>query len=349
MDIYASSSKLVPITDSEKEEIDAFWNQFMKPEVRDKLVDYRYYEMFKYIKREGERLSHFIPETFYYSYVDDYFSNPQRSKPCDDKNLYDLFLHDIHRPKTIFRKIDGMYLDEHYNDITLNDAIKKCKDCEEVILKPGKFTGGGKGIIFWKPDVDSEETLKEYLQQTSLVTCQEVIKQHPLLNELNATSINTVRPMTLVYNNQVHLLSSFLRIGKQGSRFDNVSGGGMACGIMPDGKLKPLAYDFSLTKYTHHPCGKQFDGIVVPNYDKCIDMITHLAKRFATISKLISWDIAIDDKGEPLLIEFNVSFGGLNFHQICNGPVFGDMTEEIMKEVFDKSFTLNSIIKSFKN
>ena len=63
---------------------------------------------------------------------------------------------------------------------------------------------------------------------------------------------------------------------------------------------------------------------------------------------MVSWDFAIDEKGEPILIEMGTSFGGLNFHQICNGPVFGDMTEDVLKEVFENSFTLKSIIKSMQ-
>ena len=73
---------------------------------------------------------------------------------------------------------------------------------------------------------------------------------------------------------------------------------------------------------------------------------TFLAKRCVSITKMISRDFAIDEKGEPVLIEMGVSFGGLNFHQFCNGPVFGDMTEEVLDEFFKNSYTLNSILKS---
>ena len=83
-------------------------------------------------------------------------------------------------------------------------------------------------------------------------------------------------------------------------------------------------------------------------YDKCVEIVTHLAKRFVSITKMISWDIAIDEAGQPLLVESNMSGGGLDAHQICNGPLFGDMTEDVMKEVFANSYTLNSILKSIQ-
>ena len=95
----------IHITQSDKEEIDAFGDQFLKPEQRDQLVDYRFYDVFKSLnKGKPYRLSYYIPDTFYYAYVDEYSTNPQHSAPCDAKNLYDLYFYDVNRPKTISRK-----------------------------------------------------------------------------------------------------------------------------------------------------------------------------------------------------------------------------------------------------
>ena len=38
--------------------------------------------------------------------------------------------------------------------------------------------------------------------------------------------------------------------------------------------------------------------------------------------------------GSPILIEVNMHSGQLDFHQLNNGPVFGEDTEVILKEVF---------------
>ena len=50
--------------------------------------------------------------------------------------------------------------------------------------------------------------------------------------------------------------------------------------------------------------------------------------------RLVSWDIAIDESGEPILIEMNSAYGGPELHQFSNGPIFGEDTEEILEEVF---------------
>lgn len=61
-----------------------------------------------------------------------------------------------------------------------------------------------------------------------------------------------------------------------------------------------------------------------------------------------SWDFAINEDGQPVLIEFNVTFAGLDVHHVCNGPVLGDLTDNVLKDVFANSYTLTSILKSLK-
>ena len=51
--------------------------------------------------------------------------------------------------------------------------------------------------------------------------------------------------------------------------------------------------------------------------------------------RLISWDIVLDCNNEPVLIEANLYVGELEFHQLNNGPIFGDETEEILKEIIE--------------
>ena len=337
----------ISLNEIEKEEINAFWEQYMSSTVRNQLIDYRYYSVFKNALIEGERLSNYIPDTFYYAFIDEYYTNPQHSSPCDDKNMYDLYFHDINRPKTVFRKIDDMFLDENYSVIKVEDAIKKAKDEGEVILKIGKFSEGGQGEMLWDSIRDNENRLIEFLKASDNIVCQEIIKQHKVLNDLNPSSVNTVRIMTLIFNNEVHLMSSAIRFGASGNRTDNINSGGLACGLYQDGRLKSIAYDIAARKYNCHQSGQSFDEITIPSYGQCVDIVTTLAKRFVSISKLISWDLAIDEKGNPLLIEFNLAFGGINFHQICNGPILGNLTHDVLTDVFANSYTLKSIIKSY--
>lgn len=338
----------IPLTKAEREEIDAFWAPYMTPEVRDRLVDYRYYEVFKSTIKEGERLCDYIPDSFFYLFIDEYFTNPQHSSPFDDKNLYDLLFYDIDRPTTVFRKVKDLLLDRDYNMLTFDQVMAKVKEYGEVILKVAKFSSGGHGIFFWNAEKNSENELKQFLQNNTFVVCQEIIKQHAILDELNPTSLNTLRLMTFIFKGKLYMPSNAIRFGLYGQKTDNINSGGLACGLEPDGRFKDIAYDINIRPYNVHPGnGKPFSEYKIPNFDKCVDIVTSLAKKFYMFSQLISWDIAIDKNGNPKIIEFNVS-SGINFHQVCNGPLFGELTQDVLDEVFHKSYTLNSIIKSMQ-
>lgn len=58
-----------------------------------------------------------------------------------------------------------------------------------------------------------------------------------------------------------------------------------------------------------------------------------------------SWDIAIDEDGEPVLIEYNVGGAGIDIHQYNNGPLYGKYRERIISDAFknyaERSATLD--------
>lgn len=339
-------NNLKPISSTDREKIDALWARYLTPAQRDILIDYRYYEVYNKVLREGERLCDYIPDTFYCAFIDDHYENPQYSKPCDDKNLYDLYFHDIKQPKTIFRKMYDMVLDGSYNQISVEEAIALAREHGEVIMKECRFSGSGLGVIFWDSATDDESVIKEFLKNPKDVICQALIKQHSELSRLNPTSVNTVRIMTMDFHGEIHVLSSVLRMGMNGARVDNASSGGIVCGIKPTGQLKEVAYDTSANVFLMHPQGTAFASVTIPNFEKCVQIATSLARRCCSLSRMISWDFAIGEDGHPILIEFNIAFGELDFHQLCNGPIFGDMTREVLDDVFKNAYTLNAILKS---
>ena len=54
--------------------------------------------------------------------------------------------------------------------------------------------------------------------------------------------------------------------------------------------------------------------------------------------KIISWDIGIDEEGDPVLMEVNLTMSGIFYNQLVDGPLFGGKTttKEILKKVFKK-------------
>ncbi len=196
---------------------------------------------------------------------------------------------------------------------------------------------GGIGVTYF----NNKESVEKLEQIISSIPCdlviQKSIKQCSTLSLLNPDSVNTIRCMSLLgKDGAVKMYSSILRMGIEGAKVDNASSGGISTGIMLDGRLKSIAYSNDGVRYYCHPTSNiKFEGIMIPNFNKVRDMVTRLHPKFPYF-RLISWDIAIDENEEPILIEANLCDGELDFHQLNNGPIFGNDTEMILSEVFSK-------------
>ena len=163
---------------------------------------------------------------------------------------------------------------------------------------------------------------------------QRPVKQHPDLAALHEQSVNTLRIVSLLTENKVKIYKVCLKIGVGDRRVDNGFSGGLYCGVMPDGSLRDFAVrgDGSVLK-THPDLGYAFAGKKVPCLNSALKLVRD-AHTFMGKFRLISWDVAIDENGDAVLIEPNFSLGSVSFPQMCSGPLFGKDTPKILDEVF---------------
>ena len=162
-----------------------------------------------------------------------------------------------------------------------------------------------------KPIVDFKETTMENLISIILSAdymVQNCIYQHPKMNALNPSCINSIRLQTVMDSDGVvHPFAAGLRIGRNGSSVDNWAKGGVFVGIdMSNGKLmktgimKPQ-YGTAVTEHpdTHMP----FEGFEIPFYSEAVALAIKLHERLYRCHS-VGWDIAITEQG-PVFIEGN--------------------------------------------
>ena len=321
-----------PLSDAQKQEIISFWKPYynIKKELH-------WFEFYNTYSEDKQQLKYYIPDSIYYTIIDVFYTNPPRSLQMDDKNLYDLYFHDIRRPNTILHKANGFLLDKDYQRITIEQAVALCKSFKSVIYKKTIDSEAGRGVRFFDLDTIGDNEFIEWLKQKDNFIIQEVLQQHPSLSKIYDKSINTVRIVSFMLDDGLHLLSSDFRMGRNGSRVDNLNSGGIVCGIDENGCLKEFACDSAGNRYSQHPQGITFRGYPIVGYSKCCDLVKELVGRVTGLSQLISWDFAIGTDGDPILIEVNLTYGGVDHHQINNGPIFGELTEKVLKQVFHSS------------
>ena len=311
-----------------KKKIKEYWSKY-------KNINTNYHKMYSDVN--GIKDVRYIPDYIYFYYITQYFNDVKSSTAIDDKNYYDTLLSDVKQPTTVIKNIDDVFYDEKFLMIDKEKAInivkKELKVEKELLIKPTIATSGGKNVKVIKNGMNVEEILDTY---KSNYIIQKLVMQSQELEKIHKESVNTIRTISLLYKGKVVILSSCLRMGIGDSRIDNASAGGITCGTKEDGTLRNRAFDKHGNIYDKHPTTDfNFDGYKIVGYDRIVEKIKELHPKFAHF-KLISWDFAIDKNHEPIFIEFNLRAGELDFHQFNNGPIFGDLTDEILSDVFSK-------------
>lgn len=276
-----------------------------------------------------------ITDDIWQRYIIPYFNDRRFSRTLTDKNLNSLLYPGVKRPETLFKYMSGRYCLDDFTPITAEAAVSLCRQPGHWVIKPTMDSYGGQSISFFDGGsaMDEIKTLLSRYDKCEYIVQRQIV-QHSSLNAINASSVNTVRIVTVVFREQAQIDSIILRAGFPGSRVDNLSSGGYQFAVRPDGTLNPVAFTNRGTQhrvdFSDNPAVKE---LTIPSFDVVCSTALALAAKTPHLH-LIAWDFSIDSEGEPVLIEFNAYAPGQN--QETNGPTFGDRSYEILTDVFSK-------------
>ncbi len=280
----------------------------------------------------------YIPNSIWVTKIVPYFNSLLYAPGFQDKCLHNLLFPDIKRPETLVKNVNGSFYDDQLHLLTREQAIEKLISYpERFIVKPSVGSSQGRGIKFFDGKSLTEESadniFKSYNNKNFVI--QKLLHQHPDMAAFHEKSVNTVRVVTFLYKNEVHILSTVVRIGGGDNEVDNVARGGYQCNILPDGHLDKFAYTKKGGKRVFvekDDKGMVFAEQKIPSFDKIIAAVKHEAEHTGHY-RIIGWDIAVDAEGDPVFIEYNCNPGQ---NQMTSGPSLGDLTEEVLDEVFGK-------------
>lgn len=213
--------------------------------------------------------------------------------------------------KIKFNQIFQKYLNHDFIDVKNSSFEEFQKFCEKKKTIVGKVVDacGGKGIDFYEINKKNLKQIYETLLAKKQYLVEEVIVQHNKMNELYEKSINTLRIISfLTEDNEVVILNAILRIGN-GGKVDNFSSGGMYTFIDDEGKVLLPAIDELGKVYEIHPItNTKIVGFQIPQFEKVKELVQKIAKKIPEV-RYVGWDIAVGNDG-PILIEGN-EFSGV--------------------------------------
>lgn len=318
-------------------EVLPFWSRYgIKPKKM-------WYDLYCYKdKRYDPR---YIPEDIYWKVIYPTYNKTDFRHAYTDKCFYKQLFPYLKQPRTILRNSNSIFYDESGNIVSFLEAQSILQSEENFVIKPAIYSGEGVDIFFYNKEKYKEmdfASLMNLYKRNYIV--QEIASQHESLEDIHPNSLNTIRIISFLFQGQVHISSAILRMGVGGSRLDNVSAGGIACPILPSGRLGERGINRKSQWLTSHPGGKIFSEIEIPSYQLLLETIDRAHKKVPHF-RIIGWDFSIDKEEEPVLIEYN---GAPGLNQVSCGPLFGHLTEEVLDEIFlNKSKSSTYIIGEF--
>ncbi|RMF07575.1 MAG: hypothetical protein D6773_03355, partial [Alphaproteobacteria bacterium] len=153
--------------------------------------------------------------------------------------------------------------------------------------------------------------------------------QHPELDRVNPSCVNTLRICTLRQGGDVKIYHVALRMGHGRTVTDNLSIGGLIAGVDPEtGRVDATAKLQAGAAFTHHPTtGAEFASVIIPHFAESIDLAISAHRRLGLLHS-IGWDICVQEDG-PTLIEGNHNWG----EQIPQGTRYPAMRETYVNSI----------------
>lgn len=318
----------------QKKELCEFWNEY------NFLYEFDYDSVYPYYLISGKFDCRYIPLEFMETFIRPNLFKESYRLAFQDKAYLHKLMPDVKQPENIIMKVESLYYDQGFQQISMIEAIELCLEAlekgEEIVLKPNTLYLG-KGIKFYKKlnKLEIEEILKK---SGDNFVIQKSIKQHPIMKKLNESTVNTLRLTTLMLNGEIIPLAALVKVGSKNGRTDHFHHGGIILGVDLEGNVSSWGLNGNLQKVTELPSGIKL-GVngefkKVPCFDKAVKLAVK-AHLHIPVIKMLSWDIAIDEENEAEIIEGNVG-GDITIHQAVTGPIFGEYTMDVLKSYCTK-------------
>jgi hypothetical protein len=301
-------------------------------ELLDLFIVYReipvhYFSRFLF-KKEIKNVKDYLPNKFLGNRITPVFNDQNVKEVLDNKLFFDFYyrqfqislptihMYNHNRVFVIGKKFVTVNSVKDFI-VLLEEIFAGNSPCDSVLIKKTYASSGGSNILMLlqKQLYDDPETVNEIYAKVikSEFIFQEIVRQHPDLNKLNSSCLNTLRMDTFTdRNGKIEIISSFIRMSISNSYVDNVSSGGCSVSVdLETGRLKKYGYSMFVTYgpeiYTRHPVTNVvFENFKVPMFNEAKELVLKTAGYMPGL-RLVGWDVAISEDG-PVIIEGNSDY-----------------------------------------
>ncbi len=223
---------------------------------------------------------------------------------------------------------NGVFFDTEYR-VVHRDSVKDklFADQDRVVFKLDNSLKGT-GIFYF----DRKSFALSKIDKLGNGIFQQFVKQHGVFQEFAKESVATLRMTTVSEDDgTTSLRACYLRLGT-GADTHVQSKSQIRIPIdIRNGAFHSVGFTPDWLEVECHPTSKvKFQGKIVPAYDNCVKLVTHLQKR-VPYTRCIGWDVTVDDKQNVRIMEWNATINAIGLSEATQGPCFSDLHWERLK------------------
>jgi len=317
-------------TKDQKQDFNEYWKQYYGKKISSK--GHKYYE-----SMNNQHHKEYFPEILYATKLEPKLNKFKYAEIYSDKNLFTILYarsNNLFIPKTHIFNAGGMFYDSNRKPIDYASVLEELNSIGEVVIKPSIGGSEGRGVSFCnlingKDTIENRPLAVVLESYNTNYLIQEAVKQHSSFASLHPDSLNTIRVITYIAENEVHCTPLCMRMGTGTAKVDNLGAGGIIIGLSKEGILNKYAYklETSTDKFEKHPDTQ----IIFENYKLAgIPQIVKVAKELHGYTPhigIISWDLVFSETEKVTLIEANFIGQSLRYPQMTHAlPAFGEHT-----------------------
>ena len=308
----------------------------------------------RYLFKNGNtNFRDYFPTGFFNTKVKPFFNKKEVREVLENKLYFNFFYSqfNISLPKILMYNHRKMFVfGNQYMEVNsapdfkmlLEKIFKQNPSYDSIFIKKTSWSFGGDRVhkLFLNQIATDPEMVNELYSEVIKTgyLFQETIIQHPDLDKLNPSCINTIRFDTFINSDgKIEIISAYIRMSIINYHLDNISSGGCQVGIdLETGKLKKNGHFAIRTNgfklLTEHPVTKTvFENFSIPLFRQAKELVINTAS-FMPDLRLIGWDVAIGES-EPILIEGNSNYdlqgNDLAYGGYRSNPIFRKVLKEI--------------------
>lgn len=324
---YFYRNKMDKVINQYRGDLPKLERDILKKKMRRAMIDYRWdfdeFFIFHYEDYDDAKRRSFVPEFDKNVFADMVNDKTQADVFLDKWSTYEHFKEFFGRDVLNIRHLSDLESDIFSQFVTKHPSF---------IMKPVFGTrGAGIEVFNTKSSDEAKEILKRlYNTGTTAMILEELIVQDDRLATLHKESANTLRVITIKYDDRVEVIRSYLRIGKGKSVIDNASAGGVFGVInVATGKIYAACDRFGNVFEKHPDSNVNLIGFEIPYWEDVKELVKKAAEILPKV-RYVGWDVAVTKTG-CVLIEGNDK-GRWSF-QIPKQEGFRDEMNAILKRL----------------